>query len=424
MELPPLNPGPIVTISGPRRAGKTYVMYLTMKKELERGVAPGNILYVNFEHERLRNLTGRDLESMVTAHNEIASPDPKKDSLLFLDEIQNVRGWGNWVRRTHDQGASRLYLSGSSSKLLSREISTELRGRSVDYLVFPFSFGEYLLAKGGGLPDLKRLPHLEDRGRLLAQLRQFLEVGGYPEVVLEGDRAVREKLLRSYYDTILYRDLVERFNVSSPAMMEEFVRLCVSSHAKYLSASKSYNYLRSLGFRTRKQTVLDYLRFAKESFVVIPLEIYSRSIKNRAQYPKKMYLVDNGLVHTTGFETSIGRLMENCALVELARRSSYFSDFQVYYWKEYGKSEGREVDFVIVKGGKVTQLLQVTYATSSKGVDSREVSALRMASEELGCKNSAVLTWDYRQSEEGGTNYLPLWEWLLRGDSTKPRSTR
>jgi predicted AAA+ superfamily ATPase len=411
-DLPP-EPRQVVTITGPRRAGKTYFMLIIIRALLGRGVSPNDILYLNFEHERLGNLAARDLEGMMTAYYEIASPAPGTTTYLFLDEIQNVEGWGKWVRRVHDEaGSRRIYLSGSSSKLLSREISTELRGRSIDQLVLPFSFGEFLEAKGEAPVETKRLPRLEERGRVLALLKEYLEGGGYPEVVLEPSKEVKEKLLRSYLDTVLYRDLIERFNVKAPAALETFVRLCVSNYSKYLSSSKSYNYLRGLGFRIRKQTVVDFLRFVTESYVIIPLEIYSRSIKNRAQYPKKVYAVDAGLIRASGAETSLGRLMENAVLVELARRSSYFSAFQVHYWKEYGKSEGPEVDFVIVKGGRVVQLMQVTYATSAEGVDPREVDALERASKELGCGEMMVLTWDYR-GERKGVRFVPLWEWLL-----------
>ncbi|MDG6980505.1 MAG: ATP-binding protein [Nitrososphaerota archaeon] len=417
-DMPPREPRSVVTITGPRRAGKTYFMYLVARKLIEEGVPPERILYVNFEHERLDTLRERDLETMLAVYYELAPPALSSDRpYLFLDEVQNVRGWGKWVRRVHDGKEARVYVSGSSSKLLSRELSTELRGRSTDYVVFPFSFAEFLDAKGIEAPDIRRLPHLEERGKVLALLKEYLETGGYPEVVLEPSQGVKEKVLRSYFDTILYRDLVERFDVRSPALLDSFVKLCLASHAKYLSASKSYNHLRGLGFRTRKQTVLDYLRYVSESYVIIPLEIYSRSVKNRAQYPKKVYAVDTGLVRVGRFETGMGRLMENCALVELARRSSYFSDFQVYYWKEYGKAEGAEVDFVVVQGGKAAELVQVTYATAADGLDAREVDSLRKASAELGCKKLVVLTWDYRD-RRGGVEFVPLWEWLLQARST------
>lgn len=413
---PQLEPKSVVTITGPRRAGKTYFMYSLVRRLTEREVDPGDILFVNFEHERLGNLTARDLEAMLTTFYEIASTKPRPRQLyIFLDEIQNVQGWGKWVRRMHDRGGARLFLSGSSSRLLSREMATELRGRSIDYLVFPFSFAEFMDARGVDAPDMRKLPHLEERGRILSLLREYLEVGGYPEIVLEQSSEVRGKLLRSYYDTILYRDLIERFGVKSPAMLESFLRLCVANHSKYLSASKAYNYLRSLGFKTRKQTVLDYLRYAAESYVIVPLEIYSRSIKNRAQYPKKLYVVDSGLVGVARFETSVGRLMENLVALELARRSSYFSEFQVHYWKEYGRSEGAEVDFVVLKGGKVARLIQVTFASSAREVEKREVEALKSASEELHCKDLTILTWDYRDHREG-VRYIPLWEWLLGAD--------
>ncbi len=410
----PLDTRKIISIVGPRRAGKTYLMFILIKK-LAKRLKKDNILYVNFEDERLRNLDARDLETMIKIYYEIFKPEGDKPVYFFLDEIQNVKDWDKWVRRIHDEGKYRLYLSGSSSKLLSREISTSLRGRNIDVVVFPLSFREFLKIKGITFKK-ELLKYLEEeRGKILRYLKEYIEFGGFPEVVLE-DEKIKEKILESYYNAIFYRDLVERFRIRNISAFEEFTRYCLSNHAKYLSISKAYSYLKSLGFKIGKAKLLDYMRYYNEIFFIFPLEIFSYSIKDKKQYPKKIYVVDNGLIRVSKVETSLSRLMENTVFLELLRRSEIFNKFQVFYWKEYGKAEGKEVDFVLKEGTKVKELVQVTYASTREEVKDREVSSLIKASKELKTKKLMIITWDYEGTEKIDNKkieFIPLWKWLL-----------
>lgn len=409
----PLDIGKIISIVGPRRAGKTYLMFILIKK-LAKRLKKDNILYVNFEDERLRNLDARDLETMIKIYYELFKPEDKP-VYLFLDEIQNVKDWDKWVRRIHDQGNYRLYLSGSSSKLLSREISTSLRGRNVDVVVFQLSFREFIKIKG---VNFKKglLEYLEEeRGKILRYIREYIEFGSFPEVVMEDER-IKEKILNSYYNAIFYRDLVERFRIRNMSVFEEFTKYCLSNHAKYLSISKAHRYLKSLGFKVGKAKLLDYIKYYSEIFFIFHLEIFSYSIKDRKQYPKKIYVVDNGLIRISGVDTSISRLMENTVFMEILRRSEIFNKFQVFYWKEYGKAEGREVDFVLKEGTKIRELIQVTYASTREDVREREVNSLIKASKELKAKKLVVITWDYEGTEEINNRrieFVPLWKWLL-----------
>ncbi len=410
----PLDTRKIISIVGPRRAGKTYLMFILIKK-LEKRLKKDNTLYVNFEDERLRNLDARDLETMIKIYYELFKPEEDKPIYFFLDEIQNVKDWDKWVRRIHDQGKYRLYLSGSSSKLLSREISTSLRGRNIDIVVFPLSFREFLRVKGIEFNE-NMIKYLEDkRGKILRYLKEYIEFGGFPEVVLEDER-IKEKILESYYNAIFYKDLVERFRIRNISAFEEFTRYCLSNHAKYMSISKAYKYLKSLGFKIGKAKLLDYLNYYQEIFFIFPLEIFSYSIKDRKQYPKKIYVVDNGLIRASKAETSLSRLMENTVFLELLRRSEFFNKFQVFYWKEYGKAKGKEVDFVLKEGTKVRELIQVTYANTRGEIKDREVNSLIKASKELKAKKLVVITWDYEDAEiidDRKVEFISIWRWLL-----------
>lgn len=178
----PLNPSYIVAITGPRQAGKTFRLYQLVLELLEAGVPRSNILYVNFEHERLRRLDANDLEDMVKVYHEVFEQSSSHPVYLLLDEVQLVRDWDKWVRRIHDSGRFRVYVTGFTSKLTSREIADALRGRSVDFLVFPFSFREFLRAKGVSVGDVDTLSYLEERGRVLRLLKEYLVYGGFPRV--------------------------------------------------------------------------------------------------------------------------------------------------------------------------------------------------------------------------------------------------
>ena len=411
IKIPEL-PNHIVAIIGPRQAGKTYRCFQQIKQLLKQ-YPKNNILYVNFEHERLRNLDATDLEEMMKVFHKLMAPSHEYPIFLFLDEIQNVRDWDKWVRRTFDSNKYKIYITGSSSKLSSREIATTLRGRSIDYTVFPFSFREFLKAKNFPLDNLEILSYLERRGEILRMLEEYLEFGGYPKVTLTQDNEEKRRLLRTYYETIFYKDLMERYRIRDPALLDEFLRYSISTFSKYLSISKAYNYLKSIGLKCSKSTLIKFLRYANEIYFLFPVEIFSYSIKDRRQYPKKIYVVSNGIITSLFPETldNKGRLMENTVAIELVRRGK-----QSFYWREYGKREGMEVDFVIRKGLRIEKLLQVTYATSLNEVKDREIEGLIKAGKALKCNNLQIITWDYEGEEMmhgKRISFVPLWKWLL-----------
>ncbi|MEM3785897.1 MAG: ATP-binding protein [Nitrososphaeria archaeon] len=409
----PLNPIMIIAIIGPRQAGKTFRMFQLIK-ELLKDIPKDNILYVNFEHERLRRLDANNLEDMMKIFYQTFSPREQTPIYLLLDEIQNVIDWDKWLRRIYDTGKFRIFISGSSSKLSSKEIATALRGRCIDFTVFPFNFREFLKAKKVALEDVTVLGHLEERGKVLKFAEEFVRFGGYPKVVLTEDYELKEMILKTYYETIFYKDLVERYRVD-PIVLDTFLRYAVSCFAKQVSVSKIYNFLKSLGLKCGKATLINFLKYAEEVFFLFPFEIYSYSIKKRTQYPKKLYVVDNGIARILFPDSikSIGRLMENCVAIELLRR---VGKNNISYWKEYGKRDEMEVDFVIRDGLVVKELIQVTYAYGKDDIDKREIKALIKASEELRCNNLSIVTWDYDgklEVDNAKIKCIPLWKWLL-----------
>ncbi|MCW6169317.1 MAG: ATP-binding protein [Thermoplasmatales archaeon] len=412
----------IISIAGPRRAGKTFIMYNTIDT-LKKIIPKNNILYVNFEHEKLRRLDASDLSDLLTSFYELAKPQPEKDIYLFLDEIQIVNGWSAWVNRIYESKRFHIFLSGSSSKLLGRELSTELRGRSIDFVVLPLSFKEFIRIKElGNIGDLEAMLHSEERGKILEMLREYAEFGGFPEVAL--NESYKLNLLKSYVDTIILKDVGERFRVE-PSILRVFLEHSFESYSKYFSGSKTYNFLKGINYSVSHETPLKLLSYFEEVFALFHLEIFSRSFRSRKSYPRKLYVVDTGLINAVLRSRDWGRLIENIVFVELYRRSKDFSEFSLNYWKEYGKAEGMEVDFVISRGGKVIELLNVSYASSTADLPSREVKSLRKGSKELGSSRLSIITWDlYGSTEEGDIQFIPLWYWLLRQNNSSDDISR
>ena len=403
----PLDVDVVVSIVGPRRSGKTFMVYSLISR-LERFLPRGNVLYINMEHERLRHLSTEDLGDMITAYNEIGKLDGTKPIYLFLDEVQVVDGWNRWINRMYESKKYHIYLTGSTSQLLSREIATEMRGRSISYIVFPYSYREILKLKNRDIPDSEILARSEKRGEIITVLEDYLQHGGYPETL--NNPSIREKLLQSYIDAIVLRDVGERFNVETLLLSYIFEYLS-SSYSKYFSGSKAYQFLKTINYPVGKERPLQVLGYFNEALTVFPVEIFSRGSRAGKQYPRKIYLADNGLIAGMNGEVDSRRGMENLVFIELCRKSELFTKFSVFYWREYGKSEGREVDFVIGKGGKVSELINVSYVRSREEVAKREITSLEMASKELKCDDKTIITWDYR--ENGNIRYIPLWEWLL-----------
>ncbi len=382
--------------------------------EILKNIPKDNILYVNFEHERLRRLDANNLEDMMKIFYQIFSSEEQSPIYLLLDEIQNVADWDKWLRRIYDTGKFRIFISGSSSKLSSKEIATALRGRCIDFTVFPFNFREFLKAKKVVLEDVTILGYLEERGKVLKFVEEFIRFGGYPKVVLTEDYELKEMILKTYYETIFYKDLVERYRLD-PIILDTFLRYAVSCFTKQVSVSKIYNFLKSLGLKCGKATLINFLKCSEEVFFLFPFEIYSYSIKKKLQYPKKLYVVDNGIARVLFPDSlkSIGRLMENCVATELLRR---VGKDNISYWKEYGKRDGMEVDFVVRDGLIVKELIQVFYAYGKDDIDRREIRALVKASEELKCNNLSIVTWDYEgdlKIDDKNIKCTPLWKWLL-----------
>ena len=393
------NINKVITFAGCRRVGKTYLMFQLIN-ELSKKIPREEIFYINFEDERLE----KRIETLTELIPTIEELFGKKSSFyLFLDEIQNIERWDLWVRRINDSRRDiKLFLSGSSSKLSSKEIPTSLRGRALTFEVFPLSFREFLKFKGFNIP--KNIEFSDKKFELLNLLREYLLYGGFPEVVLVNDVRIKRMLVREYFNTIISLDVVERYNVRNSEELRTFIRLLLNS--EYFSLSKLEKIMKSMGYSISKATLSNYLRYLTECYFAFPVEIYAPKVKLSIQYPKKIYFVDTSFLTflSVKFSDNIGRLMENAVFVELMRRG---------YSPSYAKESNWEIDFVIPEK---ELLIQVSYDVSNPETMEREIKALISASKRFGWSNLLLITWDYEHSLKFNgkdIKFVPLWKWLL-----------
>jgi len=389
-----------VVFSGPRRSGKTYLMYMGIKELLARGEDKNSILYVNFEDSRLVGAATQDLNTLLEVFFEIYS-DRNNKTWIFLDEIQVIPDWERFVRTLVDMGNVNVFVTGSSSRLMSKEIATSMRGRSLTYNVYPFSFAEVLRA--GQIEHEGYLSSMQ-KGKIIHKLEDYVKYGGYPETVRY--REEWDRILSEILDVTIFRDIVERYDVKNIKMLKLFLNAIFNS--KEFSIHKFYNFLKSQGIKVSKNTLYTYFGYFEDSFIVFSLKKFSYSYKNIESSTSKIYLVDNGLLSLQGIQDQ-GRLIENIVFIELKRRNIG----EMFY---YQTTSGREIDFIINKGKKVRELIQVCYSLDNFITKEREVKALLQGSEELQCDNLRVITWDYEADEIVNgkkIRYVPLSEWLL-----------
>jgi len=389
----------IIVLAGFRRAGKTYILLEEIKKLLTDKNRK-EVIYLNFEDERFPLKT----EFLSELFPEIVRLNGIVPKFVFLDEIQNFPNWSKWLRRVYDlYPKTKFFVTGSSSKMTFNKIPTELRGRYLLKKVFPLSFEEFL--------DFKGFDKNLSKNKMINLFEEYLIYGGLPEIVLaENDE--KSEIAKSYYSSVVNRDLIETYSVRNKESMKAILSLLLDSTG--YSYNKLYNSLKSLRYEIGKNTMIDYVRFIEDSFFMFSLPIFSYKIKNRMQYPKKNYFIDNIFLSkiSTNFSDNYGKLYENLVAVDLLRKDKEF-----FYWKN---EKNEEVDFVVKDGLKVNQLIQVCYNIENIETKKREIRALILASKELNCKNLLVITKNYEdetKEEWFGTKrkikFIPIHKFLM-----------
>lgn len=369
----PRVPGRAVAIVGMRRVGKTTLLHQILQKCVDEGTPREALLFFSFEDERLLGLSASDLHLLLEEYYTLFPHlRDRRKVTLFLDEIQIVDGWETFVRRLLDSEEVDIYLSGSSSRLLSREIATSMRGRAMEFRLYPFSFREYLRFHRAE-PDVPvtRLPKAH-RSQIQQYFERHLVDGGFPEV-LHAEPEDRVDLLRGYVDIVLLRDVIERYRVSHPIALRWLARLLLSNPAGAISVNRLHNDLRSQGFSISKETVYDYVGYLQDVSLVHFVEIEADSERQRLRNPRKVYPNDVAwipLFDRTG-RANVGHALETAVFLDLLRRRAEVT---------YVKSDGYEVDF-LARYRDHEELIQACAYLDDPDTREREVRALLNASQ-------------------------------------------
>ncbi len=418
-ELPPLVPrnqhgiqadnlDRILAVVGPRRAGKTYFMYQLIQSLLHDGrYSRKDILFVDFEDYRLIGFNGSDVDRLLTAFHQLAGRHPR---FLFFDEVQQLPGWSRVLRTLHNRRRFKIIVSGSNSKLLGREIATELRGRYEDMLLLPFSFREYLRSQDISFTSASL--YSAARGKIIAAFDQYIRHGGFPEVVRARSAAERRKLLQNYYWTIFYRDLVERYNIKARHVLDALMGGFLETYSGVFSISRFEKQLKDHGLPGSKRTIANYLHFLREAFFIITDDKFSYSPRRRMMNPKKVYLADTGFAALgRPFAENRGRILENVVAIELFRRGA-----ELYYFKSRN-----ECDFVVKRGTRATHAVQVCWELTDSN-EKRELAGLAEACRFFDLRSGVVLSYvqEQKRTVDGlEVIVLPVWKWLLTERSSR-----
>ncbi len=368
--------GKAVAVIGMRRTGKTTFLWQVLADRLAGGADREGLLYLSFEDERLADMTAADLGLFLEEYYRLR-PEwrDRRRAVFLLDEIQAVPGWELFARRLLDTERVELFLSGSSARLLSREVATSMRGRAMEALVHPFSFREYLrhFGREPGRAS-QRLPKAA-RSALEKDLREYLAGGGFPETlgVVARDRT---ELLRGYVDVALLRDVVERHAVSHPVALRWMMRHLLANAAGTFSVNKFHGDLRSQGVPVGKDTLHAYLGYLEDAFLVRTVSVAASSERRRMVNPRKVYPIDPGLIplfDRTG-RANLGHALETSVLLELERRGAELAYVRT--------ASGFEVDFLARYPDGQEALIQVCADLDVPVTRDREIRALLEAKRE------------------------------------------
>ena len=406
----PALPHKADALVGMRRVGKTWRMFQHLRAQLAGGVPRSRTLYVNFEDERITP-AAEGLSHLVEAW-EARFPDAATGPRwLYLDEVQAVPGWERFVRRLLDDGLTRVVLTGSSSRLLSTEIATSLRGRALPTEVLPFSLREAIVHAGGVLPDAWPPPP-PVRAQLEAAWSRYAESGGFPEV--QGlDAALRRRVLQDYVDVVILRDVVERHGVTQVAALRWLSRRLLAHPAGRFTANKLYRDLKAQGLGAGKDTVHALIGHLEDAHLLHALPLYTASLARRSSNPRKAYPVDPALSRTATFGTSddVGHRLETFVYLDLRRRGFVDLGYVV-------TADGFEVDFCGIAPDGSRHLVQVCATMEDPTTRAREVRAMDAALRELGADHATFVTAHASGREVVAGREVPIvpaWAWLLRG---------
>lgn len=390
---------PCCVLVGVRRAGKSYMLYQRIQQLLNDGKQWDEILYLNFEDERLENFTAEDFNRLLECHQEMYGKRP----MLFLDEIQNIDGWEKFSRRMADANYT-IYITGSNAKMLSREINTTLGGRFITYEIYPYSFKEYAqVHKVSLLPN--DIISTEGKSAVVRNFNEYLHDGGLPASAL---LPVKRDYLSSVFQKIYLGDIVARNNITNVASIRLMLRKIAESVCRPISYNRINNLLSSVGGKLSLATAIKYIGYCEDAWLLMRLRNYASSLAEK-ESNCKYYFIDNGILNLMLIDKDT-MLLENLIAIQLFRKYGHdMENERVFFY-----NENFEVDFYIPEDNLA---IQVCYSLSDEETLQRELNALKKLPKRLDCNRRLIITFDEETSftdEYGTIEVIPAWKWSLK----------
>ena len=383
-----VNDPNILIITGIRRSGKS-----TIQRILQHELSESDY-YFNFDDERLINFKIQDFQVLLEIFIELFG----KQSIFYFDEIQNIDGWERFIRRLYESG-SKIFITGSNAKLLSKELGTHLTGRYIQLEVYPLSFREIIQHKYPEVLNKKALS-TDNIGIILHHFADYFKHGGIPEYF----KFRKSEYLKDLYEGILYRDIVARYNITNERHLRELVYYFASNIGKEFSYTKLSE---TVGLGS-PNTVSSYCSYLEKCYLCFFVNRYSHSLKKQIQYNKKCYMIDPAMIRTIGFRVSEdkGRLLENIVFLDLKMKG-----LEIYFHKNT-----KECNFIIRKNNQIIQAIQVTLNLSDEKVKNREIEGLIEAMKTYGLQEGFIITENEQsilEIEQFKIRIIPIWKWLL-----------
>lgn len=401
----PVSGKDIVTVTGIRRCGKSSLLRLAINELLAAGIPKERILYIEFDDERFSSMQVSDFDDILQAYREMYPEQSLNDVYMLFDEIQLVKGWELFVLRTFKNYCKHIFITGSTAEMLSGEMASALRGWPDEYAEQPLSFQEYLRFR-----DIKPDVYSESGVAVVkAAFRKYCAEGGFPAAVLSENESERIKILQSYFNTMLFRDLIEHYEIkSSPSVVKYFLKRVFENTTKPTSVNNIYNELKSAGMKVGKDSLYEWLEYACDIFLLYKLPCYTRSVLKESALPSKYYVADNGLrcAILCAQSQDDGKSLETIVFAHL--NNTLGSEDKLYYFRE----DSGECDFVVQRGGRVDELIQVCWELTKEN-RSREINGLASASEASGCSNCRIITFEQEETIKTDSltvEVIPAWK--------------
>lgn len=393
----------VVSLVGIRRSGKSTLMLQFAKELIERKrISKNNILYINFEDSRFLGEYSLDLLNNIY-EVYLANLTPNKKPIIFLDEIQNIKGWEKFVGSLYERKKAKIFVSGSNSNLLNSEFSTVLTGRQLTLTIYPLTFAEFLLFNN--IKVVNKLDLVNNKLKIKKALAEYLKFGGMPKSALLKNDEDKVLLLRNYFEDILNRDIVSRFKIRQIEKLKILTKFYFSNISSLISYNRVAKFL-----KIPLSTVERFSEYLTYPFFVYFVNKFSFSLKEQSVNPKKVYVSDLGLRNAVSFNISEnkGKLLENLVFLHLLKKQQ-----KIYY---YRTKNNLKVDFLIKENQKIKSLIQVCLTLKDFKTKEREIKALVKTMTELKLKQALIITEneeDIIKIDKKEIKVMPAWQWLV-----------